>query len=105
VRARSGRAPRSAGHAREHLPCRKDTPAGQAASARRRLKRSITVFFTAHRSAAISTGRSRFNRRARGSLEYGTQPEGGQMAKIDDPQKLFEYELGMALGAERKVRT
>src|SRR5215210_4400896 len=25
------------------------------------------------------------------------------MAQITDPQKLFQYELGMALGAERKV--
>jgi ferritin-like metal-binding protein YciE len=27
------------------------------------------------------------------------------MAQINDPQKLFEYELAMALGAERKVLT
>ena len=27
------------------------------------------------------------------------------MAQISDPQKLFEHELGMALGAERKVLT
>ena len=27
------------------------------------------------------------------------------MAQIRDPQTLFQYELGMALGAERKVRT
>ena len=27
------------------------------------------------------------------------------MAQINDPQKLFEHELAMALGAERKVRT
>src|SRR5437763_1567938 len=27
------------------------------------------------------------------------------MAEIGDPQKLFEHELGMALGAERKVLT
>jgi ferritin-like metal-binding protein YciE len=28
-----------------------------------------------------------------------------QMAQINDPQKLFQHELGMALGAERKVLT
>src|SRR5919202_3407579 len=59
-------------------------------------------------SSAFSRGLGPPFQHGRCGEARGYQPpdqRGRDMAQISDPQKLFQHELGMALGAEKKVLT